>query len=261
MNETQIKQLKVLPQRRGEVWQGGLLRMPAWITKEGPEPFRPYIPIWVAVSADKVHTGELLHPAERDPAAAVAALIDFALESEHGGYRPDRVEVADAELAEALALLGEAGIEVRVVERLEAVERVLDTMPGFADGGRPPLPRPLDAAGVTVERMRQFAEAAAAFYRAAPWQYLTDVDLLEIENPKAPSGMKYAVVLGAGRSAYGLGFYRSSDDYMLFRRGAHRGDPRLPGVWQVSFDPIMEVPPGDVDLWEDHHLPLASEQA
>ncbi|MFH1268721.1 MAG: tetratricopeptide repeat protein, partial [Planctomycetota bacterium] len=88
-----------------------------------------------------------------------------------------------------------------------------------------------------------------------------DVDLLKIENPKAPSGMKYAVVLGAGRSAYGLGFYRSSDDYVLFRRGAHRSDPRLPGVWQVSFDPIMEVPPGDIDLWEDHHLPLASEQA
>lgn len=261
MNESQSEQLRALPQRRGEVWQGGLVRLPAWITQEGPEPFRPYMPIWVAVNSDKVHPGELLHPSQRGPAEAVAALIDFALESEYGGYRPDRVEVADAELAEALAFLGEAGIEVRMVDRLEAVNRALDTMADFAEGGRPSLPQPLDAAGVTVQRMRRFAEAAAAFYRAAPWQYLTDSDLLEIESPKAPTGMKYAVVLGAGRSVYGVGFYRSRNDYVLFRRGADRSDPKLPGVWQVSFDSAIDSLPGDVDLWEDHHLPLASDQA
>jgi len=261
MNRPEIEQMKALPRRPGEVWQGGLLRMPTWITEEGPKPYRPYIPLWVAVRADKVHGGDLLHPEERDPAAAVAALLDFAFDSDDGGYRPDRVEVADTELAEHLSFLGEAGIEVRVVERLDAVERVLDAMIGFAESGGPPLPGPLDAAGVTVGRMRRFAQAAAAFYRAAPWQYLTDEDLLVVERPKAPAAMKFAVVLGAGRSAYGLGFYRSREDYALFRRGEIEPGRRVPGFWQVSFDPIADVSIEDADLWQDHDLPLASDQA
>ena len=235
--------------------------MPAWITKEGPEPYQPYLPIWVALRADKVHAGTLLHPDQRDPAAAAAALIDFALRSDLGGYRPGRVEVADLEIAETLAFLREVGIEVQLVERLDAVERVLEDMMDAQSGGRAPLPGPLDGQGVTVERMRRFAEAAAAFYRAAPWQYLTDVDLIKIEEPKAPTGMECAVVLGAGRSVYGLGFYRSSDDHVLFRRSAERGGRSLPGLWQVSFDAVIGTPPKDARLWEDHGLPLASEQA
>ncbi len=261
MDEIPIKQFKALPQRRDEVWQGGLVRMPAWITEEGPEPYQPLIAIWVAVRADLVHAPDVLRPDEADPAAAVEAMIEFALHSGYGGYRPGRVEVADAELAERLGFLGEVGVEVRVVDRLEAVERVLDAIMDFGAGEEPSVPGPLDAQGVTVQRMRHFAEAAAAFYRAAPWQYLADVDLVEIEKPKALAGMRYVVVLGAGRSVYGLGFYRSVDDYDRFRLAADRGDRGLPDVWQVSFDTAVELPPRDVDLWEEHDLPLASGRA
>jgi hypothetical protein len=38
--------LLALPQRPVETWQGGLLRMPVWITGEDWEPYRPYCPIW-----------------------------------------------------------------------------------------------------------------------------------------------------------------------------------------------------------------------
>jgi hypothetical protein len=51
----------------------------------------------------------------RSPAPCV---IEFALDSEHGGYLPGRAEVADPELAERLGFLGEVGVEVRVVGRL-----------------------------------------------------------------------------------------------------------------------------------------------
>lgn len=258
MDEIRIKRLKALPRQGDEVWQGGLVRMPVWVTGEGPEPYRPVIAIWVAVRADLVHAGEALRPDEVDPAAAVEALIEFALRSEFGGYRPGRVEVADAELAERLGFLGEVGVEVRVVERLEAVDRVLQAMMEFGADGGPPIPGPLDAEGVTVPRMGCFAEAAAAFYRAAPWQHLTDVDLVEIEKPKPPAGMRCAVVLGAGRSMYGLSFYRSVDDYDRFRLAADGDDRGRPDVWQVSFDVAEGVSPRDVDFWEEHDLPLAS---
>ena len=260
MNAKQIRQLKALPQRGAEVWQGGLVQMPAWIAEQGSEPIRPYMPIWVAVHADLVHAGELMKPDQRDPAAAVSTLIGFALDSDLGGYRPGRVEVTDAEVAEQLAFLAEVGVEVGVVERLEAVERVLDAFREHHAENEPDIPGPLDGRGVTVERMRCFAEAAAAFFQAAPWQFLTDSDLVLFENPKPPRGMKYATVLGAGRSVFGLGFYGSIKDYAAFRRGSEEASS-LPGVWQVSFNPIHEIPPPDAALWQEHNLPAASNLA
>jgi len=47
----------------------------------------------------------------------------------------------------------------------------------------------LDSWGMTIGRVRAFAEAAAEFYRAAPWRYLSDADLIEVELPKPPRGM------------------------------------------------------------------------
>ena len=260
-----IKRLKTLPRRPDETWQGGLIRMPAWVTDEGPEPYRPYSPMWVAVRADKIHGGRLLKPDEQNFTAAVEALLAFACDNSLGGYRPGRIEVEDAALAEHLSgVLAETKIEVRVVERLEAVERVLEEMRTFQHDDQGRFPGPLDGKNVSVQQMRRFAEAAAAFYRAAPWQYLTDVDLIQIEQPKPPQGMECAVVLGAGRSVYGLGFYRDMADYVRFRQAASEGmqgtlDPS--GLWQLSFNPITEIPPQDADLWEDHDLPVAGRDA
>jgi len=261
MNESQIEQLGELPQRPDAYWQGGLVRLPTWINGEDQEPFRPYLPLWVSVPDGKVHTGRMLHPNDRDPAAVVDALVEFALQSDFGGYRPSRVQVADAVLAEQLASLAAVGVEVCLVEQLDIVQQLIDDMFAEERGGFRPLPSPLDGEGVTPERMRRFAEAAAAFYRAAPWQYLTDVDLVQIEKPKAPPGMQFVVVLGAGGEVYGLGLYRNMEDYVRFRRGEARDSRRMPGLWQVSFDPAVEAPPRDVDLWEDHNLPLASDRA
>ncbi|MBN2476973.1 MAG: hypothetical protein JXB62_20360 [Pirellulales bacterium] len=262
MNKTHIEHFKALPQRGGETWQGGLFRMSGRVSGEGPEAFHPYLPIWVAVDSGKVHLADPLLPEEATPSAAVAALLDFALRNERGGYRPGRVEVADEELASQLGFLGEAGVQLAVVGRMETLERFVEDLErNLAGATSPDVPGPLDGKGVTVDKMRQFAEAAAAFYRAAPWQYLTDEDLLQVESPRPPRGMECAVVLGAGRSAYGLGFYQNVDHYAQYRRAADRGGRGVPGVWQVSFDAIAELPPADADLWQDHDLPVASDLA
>lgn len=263
MMESLVERLKALPKQSGETWQGGLFEMPVWIAEEGQEALHPYIPLWVAVQADRVHIGEPVRPDEGSLQDVLEVLADFACQSEFGGYRPGRLEVADRDLAEYLSdAVASAEIDVRLVDRLEAVERVLDVMEGVL-GGTGDVPGPLEGRGVSIEHMRRFADAAAAFYRAAPWQHLTDADLVRIEKPRCPEGMKYAIVLGAGRSVYGLGFYRSSAHYVQFRRGAHEGSGVLDreGLWQVSFDPISEIPPKDADLWEQQELPVACDQA
>ena len=264
MNTEHIERLKTLPRREGEIWQGGIFPIPLDDPEGGRKRRAPFVPIWLAVHDMKVHTGDIQMVEPRDSEGAVWALLEFASDSEWGGYCPGSVEVIDAELANQLAFLADVGIDVHVVDQLEAVDEALESLGQHFSQlfeEQPDLPGPLDGRGVTVERMRGFAEAGAAFYEAKPWQYLTDSDLIRIAEPKPPQGMRYATVLGAGRSVFGMGFYRSIDEYIAFRQHSERNDTGSGGVWQVSFDPIDDLLPGDARLWQQEDLPLAADGA
>lgn len=135
---------------------------------------------------------------------------------------PQRLEVCDPELAEYLRRhLEGAGIEVRLTDQLPVLEAVVVEVAEMFDthaGGPPSL---LDAHGMTIERVRAFADAAAC-YRAAPWRNLSDTDLIQIESPQPPRGMACLVVRGAGRSTYGWGLYPSRTAYNQFLRAGQQ---------------------------------------
>ena len=90
MMERALERLKGLPWRAEATWQGGLVRMPTWITGEGPVPYRPYLPLWVAVRDEKLHAGEPLRPEGANLDVVVETLLAFACEHEFGGYRVTR---------------------------------------------------------------------------------------------------------------------------------------------------------------------------
>ena len=46
MLNLQVERLKRLPPHANEVWQGGIVGMPGWVTGEGPRPFRPVTAMW-----------------------------------------------------------------------------------------------------------------------------------------------------------------------------------------------------------------------
>ena len=124
-------------------------------------------------------------------------------------------------------------------------------------------PSLLDSRGVSIERVRAFADAAAEFYRAAPWRHLSDSDLIEVESPKPPRGMTCFVVLGAGRSIYGLGLYPDRRSYDRFLRGqdGDYGASIATGLSQVAFDRLEEMVHSDAALWIEHKLPVAGDEA
>jgi hypothetical protein len=78
---------KQLPQRTNEVWQGGLVRLPAWIdhpTDPEGEPYRPVAALWVSLRTGLVH---LALPPEGTVASAelaLAALLEFGLKHSKG---------------------------------------------------------------------------------------------------------------------------------------------------------------------------------
>lgn len=257
----QIERLKRLPQSAHDVWQGGLLRLPLWVQDERGEAFRPWVAGWVSLDTKVVHISD---PARRDeisPETALTTLTQFACDEKMAGYRPARVQVKDPSVADSLrGILADADIEVEIREELPEVKAVLADMVGHMCG-QPSIPGATDVKGVTVDVMRAFAAAAAAFYRARPWKLLTAEDYIEIESSPASLGPRGAAVLGAGGKTIGLGFFESRDDLLATVTDADPDDILSRQPWSLFFESIEDLPPLDADLWEEHDLPLASAEA
>lgn len=259
MPNFQVERLKTLPQRSNEEWEGGLLRLPMWQWDAEGKPYRPWAAVWINPVRGTLHMGPLQTPARRSFAMALEALIEMATRPKLAGYRPGSLVVNDSALAEHLGgLLSEANIEVRYEARLEQLQEVLRDIPqlqGFATA-----PGALSAKGVTVEGLRAYAQAAKEFYEAAPWRHLNDGDFIQILSPKPPKGLECVVVMGEAQRTYGLSFFGSQKQYQsMVEQGVDYFRTR--GAWSVTFDEITHLPFEDVDLWEDHGLPLAEPMA
>ena len=196
---------KQLPQRTGEIWQGGLVRLPAWIdhpTDPDGEPYRPTGALWVSLRTGLVHLALPPEGNTASPEFALTALLEFGLKLSKGlEGRPARVEVRDPALRDALAdSLAKMSTSVAVVDDMTAVREVLKNLQAEATAGRR-LPGALESPGVTLDRLRAFAEAAASFYRARVWDYLANEDLLVLDGEGVPGAMRHVSVLGqAGNS-------------------------------------------------------------
>jgi tetratricopeptide (TPR) repeat protein len=256
-----MDRFKRLPRRSSEVWQGGVVRARMWIDEPDGTVRRPWAAVWVSLATGMMNVQLAAADDASDPSLALRVLAELGLKLTR--WRPARLEVADgtlgARLAEALA---DPELSVRVRADLPDVDRVLREMEHGVGGGAPPVPEALDAPGVTVERMRAFAEAARDFYRAAPWVHLSDEDLVHVEAPAVGSGFRFLTVLGAAGQTFGLGFFANPKEFEAVH--ADRDPQALLGrlgKWTVLYGPIHEMPFGDADLWEDGRLAVAGPSA
>jgi tetratricopeptide (TPR) repeat protein len=261
-----IDRFRRMPALAREVWQGGLARMPAWIDPEdGSEPFRPFCVLWVSLSTGRIDI--YLEPARdaHGPDLVLEGLLRFARQEEKVlNGRASRLQVADAAIREYLEqALATADVHVELVPHLGAFDDALREYSAMVKADDKPVPSALDGAGVTVDVVRNFADAAARYYRAAPWQYLSDEDLIEIESPGAPRGYRFALVLGNAGHTFGLAFYESREQYDAMRNAARPDEiMRTTSVARsVLFDSADQIPLDDHDLWWDHDLPLAGPRA
>jgi tetratricopeptide (TPR) repeat protein len=263
ISSTLLARFARLPRMATEVWQGGLIRLPSWVEGgQGGKPYRPWAAFWMSLRTGRVHLDLQPEGGGRDPALALTALLEFGLNRKLAGCRPWRVEVIDEETAAYLAReLGDQGLSISVAKDLTEIKHVLDHMAEDMSG-TPLPPGAMDAPGVTVERMCAFAAAAKDFYTAAPWRMLTGEDLIQVEAPAVEAGLRYLTILGGGGFTFGLGFYEKPEE---FEAVLEAPEPETllegPGRWSMLYGPISEMPFGDVDLWEEHGLPIAGEEA
>ena len=255
-----IERFKRLPRRTHDVWQGGLVRARTWVEDPDGGVRRPWAAVWVSSATGMINV-ELAESDVADPNVALRALTDLGLK--FARCRPSHLEMTDATLgAQLVEALGDPELAVTVRPDLPEVGRVLREAQRSMEEDEPGLPDALDARGVTVERMRTFADAAREFYTAAPWQHLSDQDLIHVETPAVAGGLRFVSLLGAARVTFGLGFFQSPDEFEALQETT---DPMAllaaGGKWSVTFGPLDQLPFGDADLWQDHGLLVAGPTA
>ncbi len=260
MLDVNLGRLRSMPVRE-DAWQLGLAAMPLRVEEENRPPFTPRVVLCRSATTGLVGSGDPLRPDEPVEAAALAAIVSLA-ELPGVRYRPSRIEFKDSALAEALApALEAAGIAWGVVERLDLVDEVVADMARHlgSGGGEDRL---YDGPGVDAPRLLGFAEAAAAFHRAAPWNHLTDRDLVRVDSPIPDAGLRWLTVLGAGGREFGIGFYSSERDHrrLVTSELPMREVARTPR-WFLTFDPAHNLPIADAELWDTERLPVAGETA
>ena len=257
-----LGRFKRLAQRSDETWQGGIVRMPMWIDdpdEPDADPYRPSAAFWASLRTGLIHVA--LASEDASPEFALATMLDFPARVRGVAARPAIIEVRDPALRDQLvASLGETGTVVRLVDRLPAVESALASFEASATDGQR-VPGLLEVSGMTVERLRAFAKAAASFFAARPWRHLSNEDLIVVAAPgrRVPRGMKHLVVLGNGGQEFGIGFFASRKAFERILDAP--GIPAFNRAYGVTFGPIENLPFADADVWEDLALPVAGSEA
>lgn len=195
------------------------------------------------------------------PEFALSTLLEFGLKYPKGlEGRPARIEVRDPALRDALAdSLAKLSTSVAVVADLTAVRDVLNNLEAETLGDRR-FPGVLESPGVTPDRLRAFADAAASFYRAHLWDHLANEDLIVMQSDGAPKAMQHLSVLGQGGEQFGISFFDSREAFerLLELASTGRSASHAHGV---TFGPIDELPFADADAWLDYALPVAGARA
>ncbi len=258
-----------LPEEGECVWEGVWIRLPEWVTGEDRPPFRPWSFVWVNPAVDLIGSPPgLVSKDERSVDLALRGLMAFAQNRKHAQSRPTIVVVNDEDLAIALEVeLADLRIDVLYESNMDR-QKMLQA--DFYEFSKPDYMGPsiLDGQDVTLERVRSFADAAARFHAAAPWELLTSNDPIAIQSNQRPAPamvLSHAAVLGADGEGCSVAFCESLE---VFKERAYPLDRDLgeltrqgARLWGVMFAPMSCLPLLDADLWEDEALPVAGEKA
>ncbi len=221
--------------------------LPVYITEA--EPFRPTLLVWVEVSTGFVVAHRML---DRSGQGSLGELLREAMQSPLVGppRRTERVRVAsDALAAEVRAELdGSIALEVAATPEIDVlVAGMLEAAP---EHGVPPSY--LEEGRVPADVVADLFDAAARLYRAAPWRFASDDQVLALDIPAL--GLEGARVssMGALEQTFGLAIFASQDAYENFRSAAQdfAFDPPEESEaldlgaeeWVLLFEPKAELP-------------------
>ncbi|HUY32369.1 MAG TPA: hypothetical protein VMV69_06280 [Pirellulales bacterium] len=255
-------QITRLPRQPGEVWQIGVGRFPGWVG--GPDdPRRAWIGMIVESDSRFVLANEVTEDeATPEWLGQVAARAMMAPGVGHP-HRPAVAQFQSPELAASLrSQFEEWGIRVKVEPALAVWHEVFATL---TEGIEEPdsLRGIVEVPGMRLEQVAGFYEAAAEFYRRAPWRDAPGDTPIRVECARFESGTWYGIVMGQMGMTLGLVLY---ENLALMRRllagriSEEEHNRRVSGIL-LSFSEGFETPIRDVNAAEEHGWPLAAPEA
>jgi hypothetical protein len=177
-------------------------------------------------------------------------------------HRPTELQVRPDERWEALRPhLDQIGVGLAVAEGLDQMEVVFNEMCAHVCGK--PKAGLLDMPGVAAAQVANFYEAAAFFFRQAPWKKAGYEAAIRVECSKFQSGPWYAVLMGQSGLTTGLALY---DDLGPLRRlwagaRADEDNARQTVGTSVTFGEEWDIPVADLEAAQRHGWEVARPDA
>jgi tetratricopeptide (TPR) repeat protein len=244
-----------------DVWQADVRQLPNPVQTDG-RLVRPWMVLVTSRNDDLILAHEITQQEpslERVWDTLVQAMQHPMMGEPH---RPAELQVRPAGRWEALKPhLAEIDVSLVVTEELDQLGAVVAALSEHL--GEEERPGLLDVPGVTPEQAGRFYEAAAFFYRQAPWRKVGYESAVRVECAKYESGPWYAVLMGQSGLTMGLALYEDLD---LLRRlwTGDRGEEenaRETVATTVTFDDETDVPFADVEAARRYGWPVARPDA
>jgi hypothetical protein len=255
------EELSALPQEYGEVWQVDARRLPGWLEQDG-ELCRP----WATLVTNRDEHLVLYQSlgSEEPPIEAIARGVFEAMAQPLAGepHRPATIEVMRDDLRDLLTSGLEAvGVACASNLNLDQIDEVFREVARFLSGGKSP-PALVEVPGVRLEQVGSFYDAAAQFYRNAPWRKLPGDFVIKAVCKKYQSDTWYAIVMGQSGMVLGLAMYQDLDMLRALFSGENEDEvAHSSSGLSIMFGEAFEIPTADLDASERYHWPVASVEA
>jgi hypothetical protein len=163
-------------------------------------------------------------------------------------HRPTQLQVRGDERWQSLEPhIEEVGISLVAAGGLDHLEAVFAGASEHLAGK--PQPGLLDVPGMKAEQVASFYEAAASFFRQAPWKQVGYEAALRVKCDKYQSGPWYAVLMGQSGLSTGLALYEEMEAIRRVwqRPAGHADNLRQSVATTVLFGEEVDLPLADVE--------------
>lgn len=211
MTKSSINKVRNLKQKE-ETWEIAVQAAQTWIEPTKGDPYRPWY-VLIMSTDDKIVRHDMYpkKPTTHEISESLFKAMRRPMLGAGSKRRPTTVLFDDERFFDEISpILSEIGIESKKQHTLfysNAALKALDAKLNDDDMGSL-----LSISGVTVPLLAKVFEAAATYYRLAPWEMLPEEEFaIEIRYP-ADGKARYAVVIGRAGESFGLSVSDTLDD-------------------------------------------------
>lgn len=255
--ETFTGDLSELPIEEDEPWLIDGRQLDTWLTDDDGQLQRPWAivvlgPLGVVFTHLVVQT-----PTPKDWQDALERAMRSPLVGEP--HRPMGVIVRSLDHQMVLEpILGQ--ILCTVGDDFSIADEILDDLSNSMSG-RMPLTPMVKVEGMSVERVGQFFESAAEYYRRAPWTFTPSDTVWEVQ-PAGLSQPWYAIVIGQNGESYGVSLIEQFDECVMMMNGRLPDDGILGlSAMCLNFEEAPALTGADLDAADQLGWPIAAPEA